>query len=186
MKDTDASLLERSYLCGRRTTCDITRTRRVRLSGFSWRNFDWDKFTRKQNCSSAYVTYMYRYGRYADEVLTAALVVCNDQLKTWRSRVDRLTDSLSHSEWLTRVGLEDARPRTIILYIMHVHYIIYIYIIFCFCVGRCETSHPATWLLRRVLPTCNTTQAVKATRRQISVSRKPVVSRRTFETSQTP
>ena len=32
-----------------------------------------------------------------------------------------------------------------------------------FCVGRCETSHAATWLLRRVLPTYNTTQAVKAT-----------------------
>ena len=40
-----------------------------------------------------------------------------------------------------------------------------------FCVGR---------FLRRVLSTDDTTQAVKATRRQISVSRKSVVSRQTF------
>ena len=39
-----------------------------------------------------------------------------------------------------------------------------------FCVGRCKASHAATWLLRRVLSTDDTTQAVKATRRQISVS----------------
>ena len=53
-------------------------------------------------------------------------------------------------------------------------------------IGRCETSHAATWLLQRVLSTDDTTQAVKATRRQISVSRKSVVSRQTFETTLTP
>ena len=45
-----------------------------------------------------------------------------------------------------------------------------------FCVGRCETFHAATWLLRRVLSTDDTTQAVKATRRQISVWRNTLLA----------
>ena len=55
-----------------------------------------------------------------------------------------------------------------------------------FYVGRCETSHAATWLLRRVLSIDGTTQAVETTGRQISVSRKSVVSAQTVETKLTP
>ena len=44
------------------------------------------------------------------------------------------------------------------------------------CVGRCETFHAATWLSRRVLSTDDTTQAVKATRRQISVWRNTLLA----------